>query len=44
VLRDLLQVGEIADRPDVVEAVVLQHGEAGRVIAPVFEALQAVDE
>ena len=29
VLRDLLQVGEVADRPDVVEAVVLQQREAG---------------
>src|SRR5262245_46501572 len=44
VLRDLLQVGEVPDRTDVVEALVFQHGQAGRVIASVLEALEAVDE
>ena len=44
VLHDLLQVLEIADRAHVVEPLVLEHREAGRVIAAVFEALQAVDQ
>ena len=33
VLRDLLQEGEIADGPDVVEAVILEQREARRVVA-----------
>src|SRR5439155_10066066 len=41
---DLLQVVEVADRADVIEAFVLEHGETGRVVAAVLEALQAVDE
>ena len=43
-LRGLLQVLEIADRADVVEAVILEQRKAGRVVAPVFEALEALDQ
>ncbi len=44
VLRDLLQVLEVSYRSQVVEALVLDHREAGRVIASILEALQAVDQ
>ncbi len=44
VLRDLLQVLEVADRAQVVEPLVLEHREPGRVIAPILEALQTVDQ
>jgi len=44
VLRDPLQVREIPDRPDVVEPVCFEQCEPGRVIAPVLEALKAMNE
>ena len=34
------QVGEVADRVDALDLAVREHGEAGRVIAPVFELFQ----
>ena len=43
-LRDLFQVLEVADRAQVVEALVLEHREAGRVIASILEALEAMDQ
>ena len=44
VLCDALQVGEIADRADVVETFLLEQCEPGRVIASILEALQAMNE
>ena len=40
----VLQVLEIPDRADVVEAVVLAQRDPGRVVASVLEALEALQE
>ena len=39
-----LTLDEIPDRPEVVEALVLEQCEPGRVIASILEALQAMNE
>ena len=44
VLGDPLEVVEIPDGSDVVEPLVFEQCEPGRVIAPVLEALEAMDE
>ena len=38
------QVGEVADRADAVDPAVLEHRDAGRVIAAVLELLEAGDQ
>jgi hypothetical protein len=43
-LRPRLQLIEIADRADVLEALVLEQSDAGRVVASVFETLEPVKE
>jgi len=42
--RGRLQLVEVADRPDVVEAVVLDEADARRVIAAVLESLEALEQ
>jgi hypothetical protein len=42
--RGALQVPEVADRADIVQAVRLEQRDPGRIVAPVFEALQAVQK
>ena len=42
--RRVLQVLEVADRADVVEPVVLEERDAGRVVAAVLEPLEALEQ
>ena len=42
--RGGFEFGNAADRADALDAVIRDDGQPGRVIAPVFELLQAFDE
>ena len=42
--RDLLQVREVADRADVLEPVVFEERDPGRVVAAELEPLEAGDQ
>ena len=42
--RDLLQMAQVADRPHVVGPLSFQQAEPGRVVATVFESLQALQK